>query len=103
MARIEDVKFTFYTRMMYNYGYVTLMAVKDHFEDLGYYEECSIIRDVIADRGHLVPPRLTEEVLEDYLQDFWRMGMSGKTALGNIKNYVNDILINVSRLENEKL
>lgn len=80
-----------YDRLLALYGYHVLVAVREAHELDQAFEHCAAITKVL-DRfslitGTVVPKAIDEEAIKDYQAEFWRLGISGDTAVRNFMDY----------------
>lgn len=78
-----------------DYGSQVMAIIFQYALDHELYEDCATIRDLFT-KYHLD----LEQSMEDYQAHFWAMGHSGRTAIANINEYINDALKIIGYPEN---
>lgn len=73
------------------YGQMVLIAVLDHFEYKQEFEICEQILEHLKSEG-LSDFKLTEDFMLDYRAEFWKLGLSGDTAVLGLPHYLKDAI-----------
>lgn len=72
-----------FERILLKYGAAVLCACFHIAENIEKYEDCAEMKSVAEKHGIDL-----NGALEDWQVEFWRLGMSGKTALENAPAYL---------------
>lgn len=65
-----------------------IMAIIFHYAlQTERYEDCSVIRDLFQ-KYHL---NLNQSI-EEYQAEFWKLGLSGRTAIANLNDYLSEAM-----------
>ncbi len=93
---IKEERKKIYSQAILSYGLVTLLCLIKEHEGLENFEECQLIFDVIKEHAikyniEDCPVEYNNESIEWLETEFWRLGYSGKTAIGNIESYIEEI------------
>lgn len=92
---------TRFERALINYGSQIMTAIFQYALKTERYEDCAAIK-ALFDKYHLD----LNQTMEDYQACFWEMGLSGRTAIANINDYLAEALVMVgypadaTRIEN---
>lgn len=78
-----------------DYGSQVMAIIFQYALETERYEDCATIRDLFT-KYHLD----LEQSMEDYQAHFWKLGYSGRTAIFNINEYINDALKLIGYPEN---
>lgn len=76
-----------YVKLILTYGWYPMLAVLKEQEEDNNFEICADIKEAF---DHL-KIEIKESSEEDYVQEFWRLGYSGQTALANVNYYIESI------------
>lgn len=77
------------------YGSQILVAIFHYAVKSEKYEDCTLIKELLQEHG--IDPN---QEVEDYRVYFWRMGMSGDTAIANLNYYLRKALREIGYPEN---
>lgn len=92
---------TRFERALINYGSQIMTAIFQYALKTERYEDCAVIK-ALFEKYHLD----LNQTMEDYQACFWEMGLSGRTAIANINDYLAEALVMVgypadaTRIEN---
>lgn len=69
------------------YGSQIMIAIFHYAVDTERYEDCAQIKEVL--QKYNID---SNQDMEDYRAYFWRLGMSGDTAIANLNHYLREAL-----------
>lgn len=78
MSRRQQIE-----NILFLYGFGVLLCLRAYATGKEYYEDAETINSVL--KFHNIPE---DSTIEDWISEYWRKGMSGSTALGNLPFYV---------------
>lgn len=92
---------TRFERALINYGSQIMTAIFQYALKTDRYKDCAVIK-ALFEKYHLD----LNQTMEDYQACFWEMGLSGRTAIAKINDYLAEALVIVgypadaTRIEN---
>ena len=88
-------KIRFYRQQIWKYGFCPLLLLMAMYEQEQKFEECEFILQALKlhyqEYDLKFPLKFTEQAIEDYMQGFWKHGLSGKEAVNNLPVYAHEI------------
>lgn len=76
-----------FKQILYMYGRYIFSQVFRYALEQEMYEDCEIMKQIAIEDGFSL-----EYDKDDWITDFWRLGMSGKTASSNENIYFKDAI-----------
>lgn len=71
------------------YGYIVLVNILEKYAIMEDFEKCTLIEQELARIENLLCIQIERTAdIEDYRQGFWKLGLSGKTAVSNLPSYI---------------
>lgn len=79
-----------FERALINYGSQIMTAIFQYALKTERYEDCAVIK-ALFEKHHLD----LNQTMEEYQACFWELGLSGRTAIANINDYLAEALVMV--------
>lgn len=91
-----------YSPLIFRYGYMAMVMLLKEYEEIEKYEECAEIESALINHekicGLNIPREVSEDAIEDYRTNFWRIGYSGDIAINNLSSYFSNLKKEVNHL-----
>ena len=100
----QEIKRLTYRKYMFMYGIISVLLVRDYFESVENFEECSVIMEAIAEQEIRLdtkfPTVIDDSALNTVLKVYHEHGQTGVHLLENSQYYCTIILKEI--LENSQ-
>jgi len=91
LLNLNDMTKDKYKKIVLTWGYVALLMIQEDLLQYEKYEYCKPIQDAFYELETMIdfkyPRKLSDVNIEDYKQNFWRLGLSGDIAVSNLYSY----------------
>jgi len=91
-----------YKNSINKYGFLPLLFLLSEYEIQEKYTECNTILKILCEHSEKYnlnfSYKFNNNSIEDYKQQFWKLGLSGEIATKNLLSYVDDIKKELKKL-----